>query len=130
MDNSRSRVSISFHAWSSNKGLSLLRVVAHHLTEELLELKTLLLELPVISNHSCTEQARVLLILLKGYRIDHDKLRWFVLDNTTNNDTVLKELSKSILFAPQKRRLTCAGHMINLDDHFFLYWTRFIQVGK
>ena len=121
IDNSGSRISISFDAWSSDTGLSLLGVVAHFLTEELLELKTLLLGLPVISNHSGTEQARVLLILLKDYRIDHDKLGWFVLDNATNNDTTLEKLSKSIPFDPQKKRLRYAEHIINLAAHSFLY---------
>ena len=51
IDNSGSRVSISFDEWSSDTGLFLLGVVAHFLTEELLELKTLLLWLPFISNH-------------------------------------------------------------------------------
>ncbi len=95
IDNSGSRVSISFDAWSSDTGLSLLGDVEHFLSEELLELKTLLLRLPVISNHSGAEQARVLFILLKDHGIDYDKLGWFVLDNSTNHDTALGELSKS-----------------------------------
>ncbi len=91
------------------------------MTEELLELKTLLLGLPVISNHSGDEQARVFLILLKDYGIDHDKLGWFVLDNATNNDTAMEELSKSIPFDPRKKILRFTGHMINLAAHSFLY---------
>ncbi len=91
------------------------------MTKELLKLKTLLFGLPVISNHSTVEQARAFLILLKDYGIDHDKLGWFVLDNATINDTALEELSKSIPFDSQKKRLRCAGDMINLPTHFFLY---------
>ncbi len=121
IDNSGSRVSISFDTWSSDTRLSLLGVVAHFLTRELLELKTLLFKLSVISNHSGAEQAMVLLILLKDDGIDHDKLGWFVLDNATNNDTTLEELSKSIPFDPRNKRLRCAGHMINLAAHSFLY---------
>ena len=75
INNSGSRVSISFDEWSSDKWLSLLGVVAHFLMEELLELKTILFGLPVISNDSGAEQARVFFILLKDYRIDHDKHR-------------------------------------------------------
>ncbi len=121
MENFGSCVSISFDAWSSDTPLSLLEVVTHFLSEKLLELKKLLLGLPVISNHSGDEQARVLLILLEEYRIDHEKLGWFVLDNTISNDTTLKELSKSIAFDPQKKRLRYVGHMINLAAHSFLY---------
>ena len=120
MDNSGSCVNISFDAWSSDTRLSLLGVIAHLLTGELLELKILLLGLPFISNHSGAEQARVLLILLKEYRIDHDKLGWFVLDNATNNDTAMEELSKSIPFNSRKKRLRCAGNMINLAANSFL----------
>ena len=47
IENSGSRVRISFDAWSSDIGFSLLGVVAHFLTEEVYELKTLLLGLPV-----------------------------------------------------------------------------------
>lgn len=56
--------------------------------------------------------SRVLLIMLKAYGIDHDKLGWFVLDNATNNDmTLVDERSKSIPFDPLKKRLRCAGHI-------------------
>lgn len=75
-------------------------VVTYFLTKKLLELKTLFFGLLVISNHSSIEQARVLLILLKDYKIDHNKLGWFVFDNATNNDTILEKLSKLILFNP------------------------------
>lgn len=73
IDNSKSCVSISFDACSSDTGFSLLGVVAYFLIEELLELKTLLFGVLIILNHSNTEQAGVLLILLKDYKIDHDK---------------------------------------------------------
>lgn len=52
---------------------------------------------------------------------DHNKLGWFVLDNATNNNTILEELSKSILFNLKKKKLRCAEYMINLAAHFFLY---------
>lgn len=118
--NSGSHVSISFDAWSSDTGLSLIEVVAHFLTGEVFELQTLLFGLPVISNHSGAEKARVWLVLLKGYAIDQDKLGWFVLDNATKKETAREE--KSIPFDPrEKKRLRCAGHMINLAVHSFLY---------
>ncbi len=121
IDSSGSRLSISFDAWSSDTGLSLLGVVAYILTEEPLELKILLLGLPVFSNHLGVEQTRVLLLLLKDYRIDHDKLGWFVGDNATINDKALEELSKYIPFDPHKKRLRFAGNMINHASHSFLY---------
>lgn len=63
-----------------------------------------------------------MLFLLKDYGIDHDKLGWFVLDNATNNNTTLEELSKSIPFDLQfSKKLRYAGHIINLAAHSFLY---------
>lgn len=115
---SGSRVSISFDAWTSNLDLSLFGVVAHFLSGDMHELKTLLLALPEVKNHSVKEQACVLVGVLNNSVIDVDKLGWFVL---SNNDTALFELSKSIPFDPQKERLCCAGHMINLAANVFLY---------
>ncbi len=100
---SGSRISICFDAWRSNSDLSLLGVVAHFLTGDTHELKTLLLALPEIKNYSREEQACVLAEVLKDYEIDAEKLGWFVLDNASNNDTALSELSKSILFDPLKK---------------------------
>lgn len=118
---SGSRVSISFDAWTSNLDLSLFGVVALFLSGDMHELKTLLLALPEVKNHSVKEQAFVLVGVLNNSGIDADKLGWFVLDNASNNDTALFELSKSIPFDPQKERLCCAGHMINLAANVFLY---------
>lgn len=107
---------------TSNSDLSLLGVVAHFLTGDTHELKTLLLALPEIKNHSGEEQAHVLAWVLSDYGINTDKLGWFVLDNASNNDTALFELTKSVSFDPQKKkRLRCAGHMINLAANAFLY---------
>lgn len=75
-------------------------MVAHFLTGDTHELKTLLLALPEIRNHSGEEQASVLTGVLNDYGIDADKLGWFVLDNTSNYDTALFELSKSNSFDP------------------------------
>ena len=96
-------------------------MVAHFLIGDIHELKTILLALLEIKNHSGEEQARVLAGVLNDYGIDADKLGWFVLDNASNNDTALFKLFKSILFDPQKKQLCCAGHMINLAANAFLY---------
>ena len=119
-------VSISFDAWSSDTGFSLLGVVVHLLTGEVFELKTLLLGLQVISNYSGVEQARVLLVLLKDYGIDQEKLGWFVSDNATNNDTALEKLSKSIPFDPRKKKTEmCRAYDQSCCTIFFVR-TRFI----
>lgn len=48
------------------------------------EVMTFLLALPEIKNYSGEEEARVLIRVLNNYEINADKLRWFILDNTSN----------------------------------------------
>ncbi len=43
------------------------------------------------------------------------------MDNTSNNDTALFELSKSISFDSLKKQLRSTGHIINLAVNAFLY---------
>ncbi len=74
IDQSGSRISISFDACTSNSDLCLLGVVSHFLTGDTHELKTLLLALPEIKNHSGEEQALVLAEVLNDYGIDAEKL--------------------------------------------------------
>lgn len=49
--NAGSRINISFDAWSSDNGLSLLGVVAHFLDGQNHQLKTILLGLPQLKSH-------------------------------------------------------------------------------
>lgn len=128
--NAGSWINISFDAWSSDKGLSLLGVVAHFLDREKYHRKTILLGLPQLNSHHGFEQARVLLGVLQNYAIDTGKLEWFVLDNASNNDTALAELSKTISFDPIKRRLRYAGHMINLAAEAFLFGSHPADLNK
>ncbi len=95
--------------------------MAHFLSGRSYELHTLLLGRPEIHGHTGEKQARALRLVLNDYGVSKDKLGWFVLDNASNNDTVLLELQKTIEFDPQKNRLRCAGHIINLTVYAFLY---------
>lgn len=128
--NAGSRINISFDARSSDNGLSLLGVVAHFLDGQNNQLKTILLGLPQLNSYHGFEQARVLLGVLQDYAIDTDKLGWFVLDNASNNDTALAELSKTISFDLIKRRLRCAGHIINLATEVFLFGSHPSELNK
>ena len=53
---------------------------------------------------------------------------YFTLDNASNNDSALVEISSlllniNIVFDPIKRRLCCFGHVINLVVKSFLWGT-------
>lgn len=68
--------------------------------------------------------------MLQDYAIDTDKLGWFVLDNTSNNDKALAELSNTIFLDPIKRRLRCTGHMINLAAEAFFFGSHLSELNK
>ncbi|KAM3549930.1 hypothetical protein ARSEF4850_008599 [Beauveria asiatica] len=57
------------------------------------------------------------------------KLRYFVMDNAGNNDTMMKCLSLALLrqydirYDPTSHRLRCQGHIINLAAKSFLFVT-------
>lgn len=55
---------------------------------------------------------------------------WFVLDNSSNNDTVLVKLAKTLPLDPNKKCLYCGGHMINLVDEAFSYDKYLLQLTQ
>ena len=59
--------------------------------------------------------------MFKKFNITSNNLGFFVLDNATNNDTTLVELSKSLNFDPKERRLCCIGYIINLIAEQYLF---------
>ncbi len=95
--------------------------MAHFLNWGSYELHTPFLGLPEIHGHKREKQARALRLVLNDYGVGKDKLGWFVLDNASSNYPALLELQKTIEFDPQKKRLRCAGHIINLAVYTFLY---------
>ena len=63
----------------------------------------------------------MLLPLLQRFGINNENLGYFVLDNTTNNDTTLRELVKTIDFDPILKRLRCIGYIINLIAESYIF---------
>ena len=56
----------------------------------------------------------MLLLALIHFSIKNNNLSYFVLNNATNNDITLIELTKSINFDPLEQRLRYIGHILNL----------------
>ena len=131
----RSRIHVSFDGWGSkHEKISVLGVVVYFINQSY-DNVTRLIALPELLNHSkngvymyidfiydlfyftnflLIAQASVLLPALNHFGITDNNLRFFILDNATNNDTTLTELSKSIDFDPVERRLRCIGYILNL----------------
>ncbi len=59
--------------------------------------------------------------LLTRFSITTSNLGYFVLDNASNNDTTLVELSKTMGFDPKAKRLRCISHIFNLIAERYLY---------
>jgi hypothetical protein len=122
----RSKINISFDAWSSPNHLSLLGVVAHWLNESR-KLKTALLALRPVEGHYGHEIADTVLPVIKLFEIEGN-LGAFQIDNATNNDTALKAIAASIPSISMKDlRLRCFGHIVNLVVKAMLYGDSSLQ---
>jgi hypothetical protein len=122
----RSKINISFDAWSSPNHLSLLGIVAHWLDENR-ELKTVLLALRPVEGHHGHEIADTVLPVIKLFEIEGN-LGAFQMDNATNNDTALKVIAASIpSISTKDSRLRCFGHIVNLVVKAMLYGDSSLQ---
>lgn len=118
----RSRVVLSFDAWSSPNHYSLLGVVAHWIDADR-QLRTGLLALKVLEGHHGIDMAEVLQEVIASYNIE-DRIGAFQMDNATNNDTALDELASNIPGVDCKQsRLRCFGHIINIVVKALLFGT-------
>ena len=79
----------------------------------------------VYGEHTGKNLGSVILNLLKEYDISRDQIGYFMLDNTSSNDTavefILKELCPWMKSQQRRHRhLRCLGHIINLYCQAFL----------
>jgi len=59
--------------------------------------------------------------VIKDFGIKNKQIRYFMLDNATNNDTAITAIAKEFNFNPIKRRLRCSGYIINIIARHLLY---------
>ena len=85
------------------------------------ELKHLLLVLSKIKNFNKKKQSCILVKILNDYKINANKLKWFILNNASNDNTTLFKFSKSIYFLFLKKQLRFVSYIINLIFNAFLY---------
>lgn len=118
----RSKVTLSFDAWTSSSHMPLLGICGHFIDENY-ALQTTLLSLPFIhGQHTGEAMARLVLDTIRDFELQ-DKLGYFMTDNATVNDTTLTELNKTIPIDFKEQRLRCLGHIINLACQAMLYST-------
>jgi hypothetical protein len=124
----RSRINLSFDAWSSPNHLSLLGIVAYWIDEKY-ELKTTLLALRPVEGHHGYQAAEVIAPVIKSFRIENN-VGAFQMDNASNNDIAMSALAASLPSAgidPQESRLRCFGHIVNLVVKALLYGNSSLQ---
>jgi len=59
--------------------------------------------------------------VIKDFGIKNKQIRYFILDNATNNNTAIMAIIKEFNFNPIKRRLCCLGYIINIITRHLLY---------
>jgi hypothetical protein len=122
----RSKIHLSFDAWTSTNCKAFLAVVGHWTGEDYTA-KTALIAFPKLhGSHTGENIAHVLYAVAKQYKIT-DNLGWFMSDNASNNDRAIEDLAQQIRddgsegFEHEERRLRCFGHTIQLAVKALLF---------
>ena len=121
-----SKIHFTVDLWTSTNNLALLGIIGHYITENG-ELRQSILGLrEVHGRHTGENQASIVVNVIREFGIA-SKIGYFMMDNATNNDTMINALS-GLLFDEYKiqynaihHRLRCNGHIINLVAKAFLF---------
>jgi hypothetical protein len=118
-----SKIHLAIDAWTSDSKLPLLGICAHFVNADY-ELKAALIALPFIhGRYTGVTLSNIVLQAIQEYGIE-EKVGYFMMDNASNNDTMIEELQKSLLgFNVRQRRLRCLGYVVNLVCKAMLYGT-------
>lgn len=122
LQESKSLIHLSFDLWTSPSNKALLGVVAHFIDHKG-KSRTFLIGLrELVAEHSGENQAELIINVINDYNIAW-KLGYFVMDNATNNDTAVRAVIKAVRpdLDWKERRIRCAGHILNLSAHAFLF---------
>ncbi|OWT42447.1 hypothetical protein VFPPC_18547 [Pochonia chlamydosporia 170] len=123
IQSAKSRIHISCDLWTSPNSLAILGVVAHYVTEDCkLEHHTLALK-DIDSEHDGSHLAAAIMEVVEDWGFA-SKLGYFVMDNASNNDTMMKSLSLGrydSLLLPSAANIY--SHIINLAAKSFLFVT-------
>ena len=91
-----SSVHFSVDLWTSPNSLAILGVVAHYITATRKLDHSILALQEVDSEHTSANQATKIMQVIEDYGIEN-KVGYFVMDNASNNDTLIKHLSDMLM---------------------------------
>lgn len=95
LQNARSKIHISTDLWTSPGEKAIMAIVAHSFSEDNI-LECFVLDIcEVLGTHKGRNLAPYILDTLEDWGITN-KLGWFVMDNASNNDTMMEKLSIGI----------------------------------
>jgi hypothetical protein len=126
LQSAASSVHLTCDVWTSSNSLAFLGVVSHFVDENG-ALRTLLLALKELQEkHSGENMAVIIMDVLSTYAI-RNRLGFFVMDNATNNDTMLEAIAANfqemdgVHYNPIEHCLRCIDYVINLSVQAFLF---------
>lgn len=109
-----SKLTLSFDLWTSKRNKDSYCGVVAHFFYKTVHHKHLLLSLPrVYGRHTGDNIATFILQAIREFNI-RSKVRFFMMDNATNNDAAMTQLGRQLEIPVYGRRLRCGGHVINL----------------
>ena len=108
-------IHVSFDNWTSPGNKKAITGICVHHLNQFGDPEDYLLGLPVLlGHHSGANIASIVSSTLQDFKIDGERLGYFVLDNATNNDTAVEVMADKFDFFAPHRRLRCTCHIINL----------------
>jgi hypothetical protein len=93
LHNAKTRIHISLDIWTSPSNKPILGVVAHYIAEDRILEKSVLAMREIEGAHDGENIALVVMKVISDWRIE-DKMGYMVMDNATNNDTMMRFISK------------------------------------
>jgi hypothetical protein len=71
--------------------------------------------------HTSNNIAAVATTILQLFGVDNASIRYFVLDNASNNNTAVESLAEEFGFIASERRLRCCCHILNLGAQLVIW---------
>jgi hypothetical protein len=93
LQNAKTRIHISLDIWTSPANKSIIGVVAHYITKEGVLERSVLAMREVEGTHNGENLATLIMEIICEWEIQ-EKLGYVVMDNATNNDTMMRYISK------------------------------------
>jgi hypothetical protein len=119
MQQSTSHIHLSCDGWTSpHQTMAVLGIIAHFTSQAGMRLNPVIGIRLIEGPHTGANMAGVVHELLREYGVE-ERLGYFMGDNASNNDTLVRALADEQVFGEhhydaQEHRLRCVGHVINL----------------